>query len=165
MEYDVLDYHNLIFKEACRCYYRLCDYSSYTKEDLAQEGVLEFYKAIKSYDPSKSKVSTFLTTVLRNFYSKVVMKEYKQKLKKPNTKLYDILMEKEKSIDKRYYTKKDFEENVFSEKLSAVASDVVNIIIETNIPYKERRETFIKKELGISQSILDKTMKEIKRKY
>ena len=154
---QIEDYNALIYKQAHICLSKIKDISCLTVEDLAQEGAMCFYNVVNKYDKSKGKFSTFLTTVLKNHYSKLVLYEYKNKyiLVPDIVNVYDTTNKWEAEVD--------FIEESFSEALSDTAFKIATVISKSNNT-KNKLKLEIKEDLGITTKELTQGYRELARK-
>jgi len=157
VQIELDDYKPLIHKQALICYHKIKNFSSFTIEDLVQEGYLCFYSVLDKYDATKAVFSTFLTTVLRNHFSKVVIQEYKLKV----TRIPDMV----KVVDNLecYEDERDVVTEIFPETLSDTAVKAVRTIIASDNT-KGKLKKQIGEELGVSTREVEKIYGEIKRK-
>ena len=156
-EIQLKDYKALIYKQANICYNKIKKFSGYLIEDLVQEGVMVFYKILDKYNKEKASFCTFLTTVLKNHYSKIVLYEYKNKF---TTSPYITRM-----VDSSRYweDEKDFIEESFNKPLTLLACKVAKII-GTSDCSKMGLKSQIKEELGISTRHLNQIYTELEYK-
>jgi len=159
MNIDITSYTPMIYSFANKCYNKIKGFSSYTKDDLVQEGIMIFYKSIPNFDESRASFSTFLSVILRNHYAKLVIKEYKNKF----VCVTDIVS---KYDENNFLVQEngDFKERTFSKELSPLASDVADVIGNSPKMGKSKREEVIKDRLGLSQKDVNKAMRELKHK-
>ena len=153
----------LIRQQASFCRAKIRSFSCYELEDLIQDGVIKYYDAIRCFNPKKANFITYFSTVLRNYYAKIILSEYRNKHIQVENIItrYDLVYEYTEDKNRNF----GLSETVFNRRLSKKARKVVNLIGAS--PPKGIKETkkYVKSQLKIKTKDLNKAYREINRVY
>lgn len=137
-------------------------FSGIDVEDLIQEGILAVFSAVKSFDESKSKFSTFVTLCINRKMSSAVKVVNASKRVPENmiSSIDDVVLTLDDDPESIYINKENYER--FKEQISTSLSELEYAVLCRFVDGKSYGD--IAKELGISLKSVDNSLTRIRNK-